>query len=278
MNFKLKKLRNNIIIIIILSLIAITMIYPLIFMIFNSFKSQPEYILSPLALPKSLFLVNYNTIYNSYKILKLFTNSFIIVSASIFIELFLCSLGAYAFSKHNFKFKNLTFLLIISMMIVPFQVLMLPLYVMFSKFQLINTKISLIIIYSAVMIPFALYYLTKSFRSIPNEVLEAAKMEGASYFRIYWAIILPIGKMAIITIFILDFVWLWNELVLSLIFLQSDETKTMVSGVATILNRYLNNQPLLLTGLLLSSIPTIIIYSFAAKYLIKGISSGAVKG
>ena len=103
-------------------------------------------------------------------------------------------------------------------------------------------------------------------------------MEGASYFGIYWAIILPIGRMAIITIFILDFVWLWNELVLSLIFLQSDETKTMVSGVATILNRYLNNQPLLLTGLLLSSIPTIIIYSFAAKYLIKGISSGAVKG
>ncbi len=247
-------------------------------MIMNSFKSQGEYFLGPLRPPKKLSFHNYVVMYKSYKILKLFFNSLIIVTATIFIEIILSSLAAYAFAKTKFTGKNILFVFFIALMIIPFQVLMLPLYMLFAKLHLINTRISLIIIYTAVVIPFALYYLTISFRTIPNEILEAAKLDGASYFKIYLLIILPIGKSAILTLFILDYVWLWNELVLSIIFLQSDEIKTMTAGVATILGRYMNNQPLLLTGLLLSAIPTIIIYTIASRFLIKGLTLGAVKG
>jgi ABC-type glycerol-3-phosphate transport system permease component len=187
-------------------------------------------------------------------------------------------LAAYAFAKSRFKGKGYLFLFFISMMIIPFQVLMLPLYIMFAKLNLINTKLSMIIIYTATLIPFALYFLTTNFRTIPDEIIESAKIDGASYFQIYWSIILPIGRSAMLTLFILDFVWLWNELVLALIFLQSDETKTITAGVATILGRYSSNQPLMLTGLLLSSLPTIIIYCVVAKFLMKGITVGAVKG
>lgn len=260
-------------------LIAMTSIYFLFFMIINSFKTQTDYILSPLALPKEINFSNYVMMYKSYNIVKLFANSLIIVSSAIFIEIMLCSLAAYAFAKTKFKGKNLMFLFFISMMIIPFQVLMLPLYMMFAKVNLINTRISLIIIYSAVLIPFALYFLTTNFRRIPNEVIESARVDGASYFRIYWSIILPIGKPALITLFILDYVWIWNELVLGLIFLQSEEIKTVTVAAATILgNRYSFNQPLLLTGLFLSCLPILILYSFAARFIMKGTAVGAVKG
>lgn len=270
---------SKIVIFVIMLLMAMTSIYFLLFMIINSFKTQTSYIISPLALPKEINFSNYVMMFKSYNIVKLFANSLIIVSSAIFIEILLCSLAAYAFAKTKFKGKNLIFLFFISMMIIPFQVLMLPLYMMFAKINLINTRISLIIIYSAVLIPFALYFLTTNFRKIPNEVMESARIDGASYFRIYWSIILPIGKPALITLFILDFVWIWNELVLGLIFLQSEEIKTVTVAAATILgNRYSFNHPLLLTGLFLSCLPVLILYSFAARFIMKGATAGAVKG
>jgi len=270
---------SKIVIFVIMLLMAMTSIYFLLFMIINSFKTQTSYIISPLALPKEINFSNYVMMFKSYNIVKLFANSLIIVSSAIFIEILLCSLAAYAFAKTKFKGKNLIYLFFISMMIIPFQVLMLPLYMMFAKINLINTRISLIIIYSAVLIPFALYFLTTNFRKIPNEVMESARIDGASYFRIYWYIILPIGKPALITLFILDFVWIWNELVLGLIFLQSEEIKTVTVAAATILgNRYSFNHPLLLTGLFLSCLPVLILYSFAARFIMKGATAGAVKG
>jgi ABC-type glycerol-3-phosphate transport system permease component len=263
----------------VLCLTALSTAYPLIFMIYNSFKTEAEYTLGPLQLPEKMRLHNYVMIYKSYNILKLFKNTLIIVSFAIAIEIFTCSLAAYAFAKSIFKGKNVLFLFFVSMMIVPFQVLMLPLYIMFAKFHLINTKIAMIIIYSGVLIPFALYFLTVNFKTIPNEILEAARIDGASYFRIFWSLILPIGRSAIITLFILDFIWLWNELVLGLIFLQSDETKTITVGVATILGgQSSRNLPLLLTGLFLSSLPLFILYCFAARFIMKEIIVGAVKG
>ena len=269
---------RKIIIFIVLCLISVSIIYPFVFMIMNSFKPQGDYFLGPLKPPKKLIVKNYIIMFKSYKILKLFFNSLIIVTTAIFLEIILSSLAAYAFAKKNFSGKTILFVFFISLMIIPFQVLMLPLYIFFAKIHLINTRIALIIIYTAVVIPFALYFLTVSFRTIPDEILEAAKLDGASYFRIYWSIILPIEKSVILTLFILDYVWLWNELILAIIFLQSDEIKTMTAGVATILGRYMNNQPLLLTGLLLSAIPTIIIYTIASRFLVKGMTLGAVKG
>ncbi len=269
---------RKIIIFIVLCLISVSIIYPFVFMIMNSFKPQGDYFLGPLKPPKKLIVKNYIIMFKSYKILKLFFNSLIIVTTAIFFEIILSSLAAYAFAKKNFSGKTILFVFFISLMIIPFQVLMLPLYIFFAKIHLINTRIALIIIYTAVVIPFALYFLTVSFRTIPDEILEAAKLDGASYFRIYWSIILPIEKSVILTLFILDYVWLWNELILAIIFLQSDEIKTMTAGVATILGRYMNNQPLLLTGLLLSAIPTIIIYTIASRFLVKGMTLGAVKG
>lgn len=269
---------SKIIIFIILLLLAVVSILFLSFMFINTFKTYSEYISNPLALSESLNLTNYKTMFAQFKIGRAFTNSLVIVGFSIVIEILICSLAAFSFAKYKFKGKNIIFTFFISLMIVPPVVIMLPLYIMFAKLSLIDTYIGMIIIYVGIAGPFALYFLTTYFRKIPNELIESAKVDGASFFRIFWTIIFPIGMPAIVTLFILDFVWLWNELVLGLIFLQSTATKTMTVSVANIGSRFLTNQPLLLTGLLLSALPILLIYSFAARFLMKGVTLGAVKG
>lgn len=269
---------SRIAIFMILLLLAVVSILFLSFMFINTFKTNSEYYQNPLSLPESFNLTNYSVMFGQFKIGRAFINSIIMVSISIIIEIIICSLAAFSFAKYKFKGKNIIFTFFISLMIVPPVVIMLPLYVSFSKLGWTDTYQSMIIIYLGIAGPFALYFLTSYFRKIPTEVIESAKVDGASFFRIFWTIIFPIGMPAIITLFIIDYVWLWNELVLGLVFLQSTGTKTMTVSVANIGSRFLQNQPLLLTGLLLSALPTLLIYSFAARYLMKGVTLGAVKG
>lgn len=275
---KESSLFSKIVIFIVLLLLAVVSIIFFSFMLINSFKTVSEYIVNPIALPESLNLTNYRTMLGQFKIGRSFINSMFMVSAAIVIEIFICSLAAFSFAKYKFKGKNIIFTLFISLLIVPAVVIMLPLYVMFAKINMVDTYMSMIIIYVGIACPFGLYFLTSYFRNIPNEIIESAKVDGASFFMIFFKIIFPMGMPAIITLFILDFVWLWNELVLGLIFLQSSDTKTMTVAVANIGGRFTTNQPLLLTGLLLAAIPTLLVYSFAARFLMKGISTGSVKG
>jgi len=216
--------------------------------------------------------------FGQFKIAGSFRNSLIIVSSSILIEIFVCALASFSFAKYKFKGNNIIFTVFIALMIVPPIIIMLPLYVLFAKLHLIDTKTAMVIIYVGIACPFALYFLTTNFRKIPTELIEAAKVDGASFFRIFWSIIVPLGMPAIITLFILDYVWLWNELVLGLIFLQTTDTKTMTVTVANIGSRFFINQPLLLTGLFVSILPMLFIYIFAARFLMKGVTVGAVKG
>lgn len=269
---------SKIIIFIILFLLAVVSILFLGFIFINTFKTPSEYIRSSLALPEVLNLTNYRTMFAQSKIGISFINSLVIVSVSIIIEILVCSLASFSFAKYKFKGNNVIFTVFIALMIVPPIIIMLPLYVFFAKLHLIDTKTAMIIIYVGIACPFALYFLTTNFRKIPTELIEAAKVDGASFFRIFWSIIIPIGRPAIVTLFILDYVWLWNELVLGLIFLQSTDTKTMTVTVANIGSRFFTNQPLLLTGLFLSLLPMLFIYIFAARYLMKGVTVGAVKG
>jgi raffinose/stachyose/melibiose transport system permease protein len=269
---------GRIVIFIVLFLLAIVSILFFSFMVINSFKTVSEYVYSPLSLPGSLNLDNYRNMISQFKIARSFLNSIIVVTGTLIIEIVICSMAAFSFAKFNFKAKNIIFMFFISLMIVPPIVLMLPLYVLFGRIGLVDKHIGIIIIYVGITCPFALYFLTNYFRKIPTEIIESAKIDGASFFTIFWKIIFPIGMPAILTLFILDYVWYWNELVLGLIFLQSNATKTMTVTAAQIGNRFFSNQPLLLTGLLLCSLPTLLIYSFTARFLMKGISIGSVKG
>lgn len=257
--------------------VAICAVYPVFFMLINTFKDKAEYNVSQFLIPKTIVFENYLTVFGKYHVFQLFKNTlFIIVMMMLLIGIF-CTLAAYAFAKLEFFGKKVIYLTVISMMMIPGIVVLIPQYYNMAKLGLVNNRWSVILLYTAAAMPYSIYLLTTNFRSIPNEIIESAKIDGANFFVIIRNIVLTIGKPGIITIVILNFTWYWNEFLCALMFLQKNEIRTMTVGIAMIISRFNNDQPAMLTGLFLTALPCIMIYMVFQRYIVKGIIVGALK-
>jgi ABC-type glycerol-3-phosphate transport system permease component len=261
----------------VLLLIAFTTVYPLIFMVMNSFKRRAEYFTNPYGLPEAIQFENFKILIENYGLLTNFLNSFFVVLTAIFISVSLAGLAAFVIAKLRFRGKRFIFFLIISMLLIPGQVLLIPIYLMFARLDLINHYLSVILMYSVINLPFGVFFLTASFRGIPDELIEAAKIDGASLLRVFVSIIIPVGQPAVFTLATLNFLSMWNELLLALMLLTDQHKRMITPAVATIVGRFVTNQPLLMTGLLITALPTVIALILSSRYLIKGISAGVSK-
>lgn len=261
----------------VLILVVITIIYPFIFMILNSFKAKTEYYSNIFGLPAEIQFKNYKIALERFNVIKLGANSLFITVCSLAINSVITSMAAFGFSKLQFKGSNALQMIIIGCMMIPGQVLMIPVYLIMSKLGLVNTFASVILFYVATAVPFAVFMLTTQCSNIPNSVLEAAEIDGATPFKTYTHIIFPLLKPSLITLVILNFLTFWNELLYAMLFLQTPGTRTLTVEIATSIGKYVSNMPLLVTGLLLNSIPTILIFIFCQKYISKGLVVGAVK-
>jgi raffinose/stachyose/melibiose transport system permease protein len=185
--------------------------------------------------------------------------------------------ASYAFAKLRFRGKNLIYLLIISTMFIPVQATIIPLYVMFSKVRLVNTSWSVIFIYVGIFIPEVILLMTAGFRGIPDELIEAAKLDGAGYFDVIRYIIIPMGRPSIILCVIFYFIVTWNDLFTPLIMLQSMDKRTVMVALASLMSRYSGDPTYQFAGLVLAAIPAILVYALFQRYIVKGISLGATK-
>jgi raffinose/stachyose/melibiose transport system permease protein len=266
------------IIIFILSAIALTTFFPFYFMIVSSFKHVAEYYTNFMGIPLQVTFYNYIHLFTEFPVLKMAFNSFLVCSCALVFSTFIVSLAGFVFAKFPYKFSNKIFIGIVACMMVPPIVLLIPVYLLMSTMHLINNYLSLILFYIAIVIPFSLYLITANFKAIPNECLESAMIDGCGLFSLYRRIALPLGMPAIFTLLTLNFLWCWNEFLYSLLFLQTNELRTLTVGVAVIVGHRSSNMPLLFTGLLVNAIPVLLVFSVANKYLVKGLTAGAVKG
>ncbi len=267
----------KIIITLVLSLIAVTILLPLIFMVLSSFKDIYEYLKAPLALPKHMSFKNYVAMFSGYKVMHYVRNSAFISVVSLVLCLCAAIPAAYAFAKLRFRFSNQLYVGLISLMMIPVMVVLIPRYVMFSRIGLINNHWSLILSYFISTLPYTLYLLTSGFRGIPTELIEAARMDGASFFDVVFRVVAPVGSASIITVSIINFVNFWNEIVQAMLYINSDELRTITAVVSNMGNRFISNMPFIMTGLTITSIPTIAVYIFFERYLQAGLTMGAVK-
>lgn len=275
---KLKKIKlSNGAVFLVLVSIAFTTIYPFYFMVSSMFKTKDEYLVNLLGLPHNPTTHNIIMLFDKFNVFKMLFNSAFVNIISLFISTFFVSLGGLIFAKFPFKYSNKILFLIISCMMIPPILLIMPVYQMMAKMGLINNYLSLILFYIANSIPFALYLITSYYRSISNEIIESAKIDGAGLFKIYYGIMLPLAKPVILTILTLNFLWFWNEFLFSMLFLNAPAMKTLTVGVATIVGRFSTDMPLLLTGLFINCIPVIIVFFTAQRYLVKGLVAGAIK-
>lgn len=273
-----KKIRiGPIIALVFLSLIAVSTIYPILFMILSSFKTNLEYMTNVFGLPRQVNFGNYRLAFEDFDILRLASHSLLIAVSSVVITAVITSMAAYGFAKLRFRGSGHLLALVIACMMVPGQVLMIPVYLLMSRLHLINNFLSVILFYVSISIPFGTYMLTANCRNIPNEMIESAEIDGANPLLVFVYLILPMLQPAVMTLVILNFLTFWNELLYAMLFLQTDATRTMTVAIATIMGRYSTNMPLLMTGLLINCVPTLLIFIFFQKYLRKGIMIGSIK-
>lgn len=271
-----KKL-GRIIIFMVLMLIAVSMLYPLFYMGINTFKKSFDYMKDSLGLPSTLYLDNYVSLFRAYKIYVYFFNSLITSSCALVITLGIGIVSSYAFAKVNFKWKKQIYLAVLSLMMIPGMVMLIPLYVFYTRIGLIDNRLSLIIQFSVGSLPYAVFLLTSNFRGIPNEMIEAVKIDGGNYFTTIRAVIIPMGKAAIIAMGIFLFIGNWNELLFSMLFINTQSKMNMTAIIANFSNVHISNEPMILTGLTFTAIPMIIIYLVLQRYIIKGITVGSFK-
>jgi ABC-type glycerol-3-phosphate transport system permease component len=261
-----------------LLVLSISNLYPLFYMFMNSIKSRTDYFINPFSVwGLRLTWDNYKTMISQFKILNLFKNSFFISFFSIILLLCIGVFASYAFAKLRFRWKEVIYLLVISTMFIPVQATIIPLYVLFSKVHLVNTFWSVVFMYVGMFIPEVILLMTSTFRGIPDELLEAAKLDGAGYFDMIRYVIIPMGRPAIILCVIFYYIVTWNDLFTPMILLQSMDKRTVMVALAALLSRYSGDPTFQFAGLVLASIPAILVYAIFQRYIIKGISLGATK-
>lgn len=260
-----------------LILVALVVILPLLFSILTTLKTNTEYFANPLGLPKGVYLENYKQIFLDFDITRLFTNSLILTVTSVFVGCYVSLMAAFAFGKMNFPGRKTLSAILVPVMSVPSIVMVIPLFSLFSTLKLTNTFIAPIIIYIGLIVPFSIYLITNFMDSIPDEIIEAARMDGLGTLGIFHKIIVPLSLPAISTVVITQGMWIWNELLIAFIFLQKEEQRTIVVGLTSIQGLYSVNIPLLITGSVIISLPLVIAFVFSQRFVIRGLVEGAIK-
>jgi ABC-type glycerol-3-phosphate transport system permease component len=263
---------------IVLLILAISFLYPLYYMLINSLKSLSGYYVDPFGLPaEKLQWQNFATMISQFKILKLFGNSFII---SFFTVLGLVAFGtvaSYSFAKIDFKGKDGIYMAILTTLFVPAQVTMIPMYISFAKVGLVDNHLGVIIAYWAMFLPETIMLMTANFKSIPNELVEAATIDGCGYFGRLRNVVMPMGWPAISLSIIFFFICSWNDLFTPMVLLKSMDKRTVMVALSSLIGRYTGDPPFQYAGLLMSAVPALTVYAIFQKSIVKGMSMGAIK-
>lgn len=274
--FKAEKLRRLIFQIILMS-ISIVTLFPIYFVIVSSFKTRKEFLYNLLGPPLSPTFANFEQAMHQGNLILWFRNSVIMTVSTVIIVALVSSAAAFAISKMEFKGRKTLLKILISLMVMPPVVMVIPLFILMVHVGLINNFIGVIVIYAGLLAPFDVYLLNSFFGSIHDEIIAAAAIDGCSTGQIFSYIILPLSLPAITTIVVVNGLWVWNELMISLIFLQGNNIRTFMAGLTQFQGRFTVNQPLVLAGALLGMLPVMVLYLVGQKYFVRGLTAGAVK-
>ncbi|KIL43045.1 carbohydrate ABC transporter permease [Jeotgalibacillus campisalis] len=264
--------------IILLSLFALVIIIPLIAVIFTTFKSTTEVFANILGVPESFRFDNYVSIFVDQPMARYFMNSVIVTLFSVTFTIFFASLIAYAITR-MFGWIGVVFFSLFTLgMMVPAQVNMIPLYQLVFDLGLTNSLLGLILVNISVTMPVAIFIMSGFMKSIPKTLFEAARIDGASEWKMYRKIAIPLSIPSIAATSIFLFVMHWNDLLYPLLFITKNEYKTLPLALLEFQGEYATNYPMLFTGVLIASAPMVLAYLFLQRYFIEGVTAGAVKG
>lgn len=284
MTMTLSSLKRSIPHIILFAFLILTL-YPFLFVLFSSIKSDNQAIASnPFGFPSSFHFENYREAWVNAKISVYFFNSLYISTLCSIVTILFSSMGAYAISRMRYlKISKVLYQLILIGLLIPGNALLLPIFIMLNKMEffghaVLGTHMALILPYTAGAIPFTVIILAAFMRSIPGEIEEASVMDGLSAKGIFAKIIMPITVPALVTVFIINFIGNWNEFLMANFFISSDNLRTLPVGMVGFRDIYNTNYAQMSAGIVFSILPVMIIYAVLQKQIIEGLTAGGVKG
>lgn len=258
----------------------IIILYPFLFVLFSSVKSDNQEIASnPFGIPSAFHFENYYEAWVNAKISVYFFNSLYIATLCSIASIFLASMASFAITRMRYwKLSKGMYQFILVGMLIPGNALLLPIFIMLKNADILGTHLALIIPYTAGAIPFTVIILSAFMRSIPGELEEASVMDGLSAKGIFVRIILPITVPALVTVFIVNFIGNWNEFLMANFFISTDELRTLPVGMVGFRDIYNTNYAQMSAGIVYSVVPVMIIYAVLQKQIIEGLTAGSVKG
>lgn len=259
---------------ILLLIIAGISLVPFIYMIITSLKVTYDSFSFDLSF-SSLTFENYINIFSNESFLRYFFNTSIIAFSGVILSLVLSTLAAYAFAKMDFKGNDKIFLFMIMTLIVPSQVIMIPLYIIMKNLGWINTYWALIL---PIPSAFGVFIMRQAILNVPKELIESAKIDGCSDFKILIRIVVPLIKPALITLAIFTFMGAWNEFLWPLIVTTKDSMRTLTVGLSTIQNQYITNYGSMMAAATLTFLPPFIFYIILQSKFVEGVSLSGIKG
>ena len=259
-----------------MTILALSCLYPVFFSVNNALKTTRAYMFDRFGLVQAPTAINFVQAWGRSHFDQYFFNSLIVTVGAVALLLVVSSLAGFALACLRFPYRRTLFIVILSSLMIPVQVVLVPFFRTIIGLGLVNTHFGLIISYTAFFLPFSVYLMTAFYSGLPREIIEAARIDGARLLQVWWHIMVPLGAPALITLGILNTLYCWNDVLISLLVMQKQ--RTLMVGISSLRGEYSANIPLLAAGMVIAATPIVILYVVFQRRIVSGIAVGAVKG
>lgn len=258
--------------------LALATIYPMLYTLNISLKTRRDYVLDRTGITTTFNFQNFVDAWTNANMGRYFLNTITVTVIAVTLILVLASLCGYALSHLTFRGSRVAFLFILGMLMIPFQVVMVPTVKLLGDLGLVNTFPGLIMTYVAQFLPFTVFFMTSYYSGIPRSLTEAARVDGSGLFGVWWRIMVPVGRPAFLSMGILNSLFIWNDILIALLVMTSPANRTVMVGVSALRGQYPDNVPTYVAGIVLAVLPLLLVYLVFQRQITAGVAAGATKG
>ena len=277
-----KRLKNRIrpwMLTVILLVTGIVCIYPFLFMLSSSFKISGEVLQYPIRLiPDKIIFTNFTDLFGDpyYDFGRWYMNTAVMTVTTILLKVFIVTMTAYAFAKIKFQGRDVIFLVLLSALMIPGDIMLIPRYIIFRQLHMIDTMWSLVL--PSAFDVYFVFMIRQALISIPDSLSEAAEIDGCNHFQIYYKIILPLAKPAIVTMVLFTFVWSWNDYMSPYLFITSIQKQMLSVGIKLFTEGQVTDPALQMSAATVVLLPVLVLFFFSQRYFVEGVANTGVKG
>ena len=259
-----------------MGLLALSCLYPMFFAVNNALKTRHDYLQDRFGLALHPTFDNFVQAWTRAHLDQYFLNSVIATIGAVLLLTVVSSLSGFALAVLRFPYRRFLFVVILSSLMIPVQVVLVPYMRTMLALNLINTHIGLILSYTAFFLPFSVYMMTAFYSGLPRELIEAARIDGANLLQVWWYVMVPLGMPALVTLGIINTLNCWNDILIALLTMQKN--RTLMVGISALKGQYSDQIPLFTAGIVIAAAPIVILYIIFQRRIVSGIAVGAVKG